>query len=194
MRKTKSRTSLPATKVRFTDVDLDENQPESQSGDDSRLEEDSEEMEGDSDEFLDVLDVLDGRGEPDFGDETEGRNDKGKGSQSEAREEDGEGEDDEDEDEVEGVESDEEARDPFAPSDSEEQSDEEALDKLEALVSKLEPGKKRKAEDEVGEVAVSDGIVPARKRRMFKERTEAGVESEFGVHAASGVSWLFYLI
>jgi U3 small nucleolar RNA-associated protein 14 len=187
--KMKARPSASATNVRFAEVDLDENEPERQFEEESQSGADSEGVSGDSGDFLDVLDVLDGRGEPDFGDEQEERMDKGKKSRSKQVEEHDSGGRDEDEDEDEdrdGMEEEEEMKDAFAPSDNEEQSDGEALDNLGAFVSKLDVGKKRKAEDDSGEAAVSDGVAPSRKRRTLKERTEAGVESEFGVHAASG--------
>ena len=138
---------------------------------------DGEEVEGDSDEFLDVLDVLDGRGGGSWGgDDSDEGGDAG-----------GDDDDDDDDDDAEENEEDEDIKDPFAPSDTEHQSDEDALDNLDAFVSNLEYGKKRKAEAEPGDAAVSDGLPPNPKRRMMlKARTEAGVESEFGVHAASG--------
>lgn len=132
--------------------------------------------------------MLDGRGEPDSGDEKEGRTDKDKKSRSDrvAEHEDGEDEEDEDENyEDEDDMEEDETKDAFVPSDNEQQSDEAALDDLDAFVSKLDVGKKRKAEDE-SDGPAADSVAPTRKRRMLKARTEAGVESEFGVPAASG--------
>ena len=152
---------------------------------------DGGESDGDDDEFLDVLDVLDGRGDPDFGDESDGDIRGGKDPENESGGD--EDEEEEDGDEEEDEEEDGEMNRAFAPSDAEQQSDEEALDNLDAFVSKLEPGKKRKAEDEPSDAAVSAGVAPKPKRRMLKERTEAGVENEFGVsHVASG-GWAFSL-
>jgi len=143
---------------------LNEDDAEAQSEDKS--EQDADE-DGDSDEFLDVLDVLDGRGKPDLGDDD---------AQDQSDEEEGEEEE----------EGDEEMGDAFAPSDLEEQPDGDALDHLGTFVSQLEPGKKRKADEPSEDAAANGAGPPTRKRRMLKERTEAGVEGEFGVHAASG--------
>ncbi|KAF8510410.1 Utp14-domain-containing protein [Hysterangium stoloniferum] len=160
--------------VRFAEVDLDEEVQPGVHSDGSSQEGEDEEEEGDSDEFLDVLDVLDGRGELDLGDDSE--------------EADGDG--DEDEEGEEGEEVTKPRRnvgiqDPFAPSDDEPMSDEEALDNLDAFVSKLEYGTKRKAE-EATDKAEDEALNVPRKRRMIQERTEAGAEGEFGVHAAAG--------
>jgi U3 small nucleolar RNA-associated protein 14 len=156
-------------------VDLDEDEPERQSEKNSAQGTDDEEIDGASDEFLDVLDVLDGRGKPDFGDDEEDEEDDERKDEEEAEAEDGE-------------DGDEEMGDAFVPSDTEQQIDGEALDHLGAFVSQLEPGKKRRAEDESQAAPGGGGDPPPRKRRMLKERTEAGVEGEFGVHAASGSS------
>ncbi|KAF8592755.1 small-subunit processome [Ramaria rubella] len=155
------------SKVHFGGVDLDENQPDRQSVKDS-----DEEEEGKNDEYLDVLDVLDGRGEADIGDKDQ-----------QSQEEDN-GEEDDREESEEPL--DDAMEDAFAPSDNEDQSDEEALHNLGAFVSQLEPDKKRKAENEAGDVLVDGDAAPTRKRRMLKESTQAGVEGEFSVHAASG--------
>ncbi|KIJ34524.1 hypothetical protein M422DRAFT_263301 [Sphaerobolus stellatus SS14] len=70
------------------------------------------------------------------------------------------------------------------PSDDEHFTDDEALNNLDAFVSSLDRGKKRKAEDDDAQPK-DVGSVP-RKRRLLKARTEAGAENEFGAHAASG--------
>ena len=66
----------------------------------------------------------------------------------------------------------------------------EALDQLNDFVSNLDvTSKKRKAIDEVGPSA----DVPARKRRLVKERTEAGAENEFRARS-SGVCYSVIMI
>ena len=139
---------------------------------------------------MDVLDVLDGRGEPDFGDDKDveggARGKNAQGGEATEDDEDDEDEDEDDEDDK-GQDNacDEEMTDALAPSDTEQQPDEGALDQLGAFLSRLEPGKKRKADDASKDV--NGDAPPPQKRRMLKERTEAGVEGEFGVHAASGL-------
>ncbi|KAF8531559.1 hypothetical protein JB92DRAFT_2825082 [Gautieria morchelliformis] len=113
---------------------LDEHALERQSGQDPDVDADSEELYGNSDEFMDVLDAM---------------------------------------------------LLSFTHTLEEDIDKEVALENFGAIVSKLEPGKKRKAQDEAGEAAVSEHIAPGRKRRMLEERTEAGVESELEDHAGS---------
>lgn len=76
--------------------------------------------------------------------------------------------------------------DPFIPSDGENENltADEALDNLDAFVSSLDVGKKRKTQEDDTEVA--DSTPAPRKRRMLKERTEAGPEGEFRVQPVSG--------
>jgi len=80
--------------------------------------------------------------------------------------------------------------DPFAPSDDEHYSDDEALNNLDAFVSSLDTGKKRKANDDQDK-PIDQASAP-RKRRLLKAQTESGVENEFGAHAASGASFRIY--
>jgi U3 small nucleolar RNA-associated protein 14 len=63
-----------------------------------------------------------------------------------------------------------------SPSDTEAEAD--AHEELLAFISKLDPEKKRKAEDDDVQVP------PSRKRRMIKEQTEGGVENEFSAQSA----------
>ncbi|PIL31303.1 hypothetical protein GSI_06001 [Ganoderma sinense ZZ0214-1] len=199
--KPKRKTTGKARAVHFADVDLNEDsdeEAEAPAGDHSASEEDDEEEEeeeGDPSEFIDVLDVLDGRGEPDSGDdmgEVERRNQDSAGaSRRQAKDE-----EDEEEDADEGMEGSDE--------DSDEESDEEeernmvsasedeggeegdnALQDLENFVSGLDAGQKRKAPDE-DDAQGGDGSKPARKRRLLPERTEAGAENEFAAALGGG--------
>lgn len=162
--------------VRFADVDLNEDGSDmeddhiSEHNDDS---EEEEEEEGDPDEFIDILDVLDGRGEPDLGDEKE-EMETIEGAERNEDEDEDEAED-EDEDEGEGEDAGEEGSDEegFALSADEEDAP-EALEGLGTFISGLDTGKKRKADE-----AEASGDPARRKRRIIQERTEAGAENEF---------------
>ena len=182
--------------MRFADVDLNEDSVEEADEDvdvDAASEENNEE-EGDPSEFIDVLDVLDGRGDPDSGDdmgEVE-RQDQAsaKGNREGAEEGDGEGVDEDmersEEDSDEQSEDEEETGIVISASEGEEdEGGDSALQELEHFVSSLDAGQKRKALDE-DDVQHGGDSKPARKRRLLPERTEAGAENEFA--AALGAS------
>ncbi|KAJ7590843.1 Utp14-domain-containing protein [Mycena floridula] len=147
------KTTKKKSAVRFADVDLNEDVDV-----DMEDEENSQDEEdGDDDEFIDVLDILDGRGEPDNPSD----------DQEDQQEDDDEEEEDEEED-----------------SPAEELSDDEtaagALDELETFISTLDPSsQKRKLPAQES----TDVRERPRKRRMLKERTETGLESEFRAHS-----------
>ncbi|KDQ62895.1 hypothetical protein JAAARDRAFT_202438 [Jaapia argillacea MUCL 33604] len=182
--------------VRFAEVDLnedddgDEDQPAFRpssrrisEGDGSDEDEDEEE-EGEDDEFIDLLEVLDGRGDPDIAseagsveyerprnvekdvDENESQVDGQDGSEGDEQDDD---DDDEGEDEPMHPTSD------ISPSD--EEPDPEALSTLNTFITSLpSTSQKRKGSDhDEGDVGA-----PARKRRYLKEMTSAGMENEFG--------------
>lgn len=154
---------------------------------------DEEEEEGDPTEFIDVLDVLDGRGEPEGGDdgrqgtensprheasaETENatRVDQYEDEEMQEPDDEEEEDDDEEEDEEEAEEPDEEQ---IFASEDEDVGDVSALENLERFVTNLDAGQKRKSpEPEAG------GAAPkAKKRRLLPEQTEAGEENEFAAH------------
>lgn len=166
--------------VRFADVDLDENDASSGSASAQNSgDEDEDEDDGDADEFIDVLDIFDGRGE------AADENDAGKvntqrpkeHSDSESRDE-GEVEDEDEESD-----GDEQGSDTMIGYDSDvEDPSPEALASLENFISTLDPSRKRKASAE----ETAEAPVP-RKRRTIKERTEAGGENEFA--AKSSGEW-----
>ena len=159
-----------------------------------------EEEEGEPDEFIDVLDVLDGRGEPYMSDDESSKPSKeaapsqktlvGEDSDSKDNEEvgsGGESEDDEEDDEDEDVggdgDEDVEVDEENAISASEDEDvDTDALDKLDAFVSSLETASKRKAGDD--DTLSKDNTSIPKKRKLQPERTEAGLESEFGAKLA----------
>ena len=177
-------------------LDEDSDDAASQSADedvkeDEESDEEEQEEEGDPEEFIDILDMLDGRGglsnedhagkvgkeghsEPrivEEGDE-EGEEDEG--------EEDDEEEDDEEEDEEEEEEDDDDDDDElveleraYSVSDDE---DPNALANLETFITTLDAGQKRKAPD--GE-STQGHDERARKKRLLKEQTQVGVENEF---------------
>lgn len=142
-----------------------------------------------------MLDVLDGRGEPDFGDENPPAKELELGEKrkdpppfrvavEEAKEDEDEEEDnvDEDSDEQEDMESDE---DIAISGDESDNANPSALDKLDKLVSGLETGSKRKAVDEDSETADAGRLLPKKKKRLAKDIAGAGIESEFGAKASS---------
>lgn len=129
-----------------------------------------------------MLDVLDGRGEPDLGEE-EGTGSSRRDDAGRVEHEMGGMEDEVDENEDEESEEDDEDEDVNEDDGMELSADEadddspEALDSLGKFISSLDTGTKRKAEDAGLEV-------PRRKRRVIQERTEAGAENEFAAHVA----------
>ena len=166
--------------VHFADVDLNEDDVASEAMDDSQ------------DEFFDILDVFDGKAEVD--EISESKNQRhdvdSKGStvtkmieESIDEDEDDEGEG-EGEGEVGGSSDDDNDDEIIALSASDEEPSLDALASLETFVSGLDTSHKRKASPETN---VSD--TRARKRRMINERTESGVENEFGVRV-SGTSMM----
>ncbi|KAI1790907.1 Utp14-domain-containing protein [Ganoderma leucocontextum] len=187
--------------VRFADVDLNEDrieEAEVHAEDESAFEgddEEEEEEEGDPSEFVDILDVLDGRGEPDSGDDMgEVKREGQVSAKTNRREVEDEGDDEEDADEdMEGSEEDSDEQSDeeeggkmvSASEDEEGQEGDNALQELETFVSGLDAGQKRKAPDEED---ASDGgdSKRARKRRLLPERTEAGAENEFAAALGGG--------
>ena len=103
-------------------------------------------------------------------------------------------EDYEDEDEDEQTDNEDSEQDDIVLSaDDEEDPSPEALVSLENFISTLDPSKKRKApSDDDGGVADVD-VSRTHKRRMIKERTEAGPENEFGAQV-SGLFFIFPFI
>jgi U3 small nucleolar RNA-associated protein 14 len=146
---------------------LDEDEPEPV---DQNSGSEDEEEEGEDGEFIDVLDILDGRGEPDNDSdvETPGKATPRKKDDSENDDENSEGED-------EAEEEDSNMQDAFMPSDQEDTPD-DALDDLQNFISNLSSTPQKRPLPE-GDAAPSDSR--PRKRRMLKERTETGLENEF---------------
>ncbi|KAJ3563283.1 hypothetical protein NP233_g9033 [Leucocoprinus birnbaumii] len=175
-RKKKPAKAKQKPSVRFADVNLDEDEamepPEE--------EDEDEEEEGDPDEFIDLLDVLDGKGEIDMGSDDEKRS-KSKNSADEDEEEqdDSEGED---ESEEEDDEPEEEDQDAFAASDNDEAP--EASEEFQKFISGLDTTAKKRKADEADSMAESAKDSRSRKRRLIAERTEAGAEDEFRAHAS----------
>lgn len=143
--------------------------------------EEEEEEDGDPDEFIDLLDVLDGKGEIDMGSDDEKPTKSLKREVSKDVDEDEESED-EDEEESQDEEQDEDDQDAFAASDDEEAP--EASEEFQKFISNLDTtARKRKADDaETPDEPAKDSR--SRKRRLITERTEAGAENEFRAHAS----------
>jgi U3 small nucleolar RNA-associated protein 14 len=176
--------------VHFAEVDLNEDEEMDPQESDGTEEEDEEEV-GDDDQFMNLVDILDGKGEIDAGSDQE----KSSQMQSdqlpfncvdkEPRLNEDEAEDanevafDEDEDyEDDGGEE-------MAFSASEDEEVPSALDQLQTFVSNLDvTAKKRKAPDEADGAAVEHKEGRTRKRRLLQEKTEAGEENEFHVRSS----------
>lgn len=158
--------------------------------------EEEEEESGDPDEFIDVLDILDGRGEP-YIEEREGADIAGGNGADQGsveldedvhmlrQHEENSDNSSEGEDEAEDEEDQAQSGDIAVSADEDEDGDSPAaLEDLQTFISRLDAtadsgsGRKRKAEAEVGQDA------PPRKRKAITERTEAGKESEAGVYFA----------
>jgi U3 small nucleolar RNA-associated protein 14 len=161
--------------VRFADVDLNEDEdlaPQDSEQDEAGDEEDEEES-GEDDEFINVLDILDGRGEPLSDDEDAPPTLPQQRPVSPVEESD---------EEMDKEEEDEDDRISISLSDAENEAV-GALDDLQTFISSLDPTssstKKRKASGEEPE--------QPKKRRTIKERTEAGTESEFRTQSAGNV-------
>ncbi|KAH9897707.1 Utp14 protein-domain-containing protein [Cubamyces lactineus] len=187
--------------VRFAEVDLDEDEDgaksDAQAEEASEVDEDEddeeEEEEGDPSEFIDVLDVLDGRGEPESENE-QGEVEKEGAQKAQASkkmtdtDEEDEGmdsEEDGDSDEGSEEEGEDEDEEMISASDAEEEGDDSALLDLENFVSGLDAGQKRKVpDDEDGKDG--EDVKRARKRRLLPERTEAGAENEFVASSGTG--------
>ncbi|EJD03506.1 Utp14-domain-containing protein [Fomitiporia mediterranea MF3/22] len=183
--------------VRFAEVDLDEGDAQDGAMSDvapraSEGESEEEEEEEEDGEFFDVLDILDGRAEPDL----EGDNELVKSTEhlpslvhdsNDARMANSDEDEDVEEDgEETGEEEEDEAEENASISGSDEdEADDSALVALGKLVSGLESGIKRKAEDDT-EDANEDAAAKQmkKKKRLLKDRTESGFETEFGAGAA----------
>ncbi|KAJ3767843.1 Utp14-domain-containing protein [Lentinula raphanica] len=174
--------------VKFADVDLNEDDDDDgriQEHEQGNSESEEEEESGEDDEFIDVLDILDGKGEP-LNDEdndpppppTQLRNGPSSDEEMDDRENEDRGGDEE-----EAEEEDEDEDDKISISLSEAEDEAAgALDDLQTFVSSLNPSSsishKRKPDEEPDQ---------PRKRRFIKERTETGPESEFRTQS-SGLS------
>lgn len=148
--------------------------------------------DGHSDEFIDVLDVFDGKGEAD-NDSDSGEVTKHEDSRKQrtlpddednASQVEDEGNDDQSPSEGDSDDGDA-GEDAIVVSASEDEEDPapEALASLENFISTLEPSKKRKAPAD-GDSPLDSSATRLPKRRMIKERTEAGLENEFGARAS----------
>jgi U3 small nucleolar RNA-associated protein 14 len=168
-----------ATKGAHLEVCLDESDAgELRGGPDSAESSDSEvEEEGEPNEFFDVLDILDGHADPLSDDEppTVPSRENEVSCDFSDKEEEGVVDDNEGDQDM-----DPEPEDQLMPSDDE--ADVDALQNLGQFISALDSSAKRKiSEDE--NAALAENNVPRKKRKLLKERNEAGAESEF---AASG--------
>ncbi|KAI0323017.1 Utp14 protein-domain-containing protein [Amylostereum chailletii] len=178
----------PAPK--YAEVNLNESDGDiDQQGSAASAEDEDEEVDGNPEDFLDILDVLDGRADAEMdgafqqpptnakvsdveGDWGLDEDNVGKGRVDESGETgDDEDEEDDEEDEDAGGE-DEEGMELSA----EEDIDEDAVMGLGQFVSGLDTGKKRKASDDH-----DIGAVP-RKKRVITEQTQTGQENEFAAY------------
>lgn len=161
--------------------------------DESEGENEDEDGSGEESEYLDVLDVLDGRGEPYFGEESEDKNVAKESRQSERDmkgqlngEERKEGEDEEGESSESDADEDESNEDPFLPSDDD---NEDNIDHLDSFIANLDSAtRKRKADGDKPEPSETQ---EPRKKRFLQARTEAGAENEFNVPMTSGMCFMW---
>lgn len=168
--------------VHFAEVDLNEDTDIEEdvsdvSRDDDGSEEEEEE-EGEPSEFIDLLDILDGRGDPESEDdmgevEREGQTDRT------GQAHDGSGDDPEQGDETEDEDhsDDEHVHQSDPELEDEANADPSALDHLGSFITNLDAGTKRKAPEDNAEEQSEE--TKRRKRRMLKEQTQNGIESEF---------------
>ncbi|KAJ3885140.1 Utp14-domain-containing protein [Lentinula edodes] len=177
--------------VTFADVDLNEDEdeddaePQESERDNGDADNEDGEESGEDDEFINVLDILDGRGEPLNDEDNDALPASFRGNLvlakegDEGMEDSADEEDEEDEKEVDDEGEGDEDRISISLSEAEDEAD-GALDDLQTFISSLDPtssgSRKRKADGEEPE--------HSRKRRVIKERTEAGVESEFRTQSA----------
>jgi U3 small nucleolar RNA-associated protein 14 len=169
-----------ATKTVHFEVNLDENDegeledgPSGTGGPESEVEE-----EGEPDEFFDVLDILDGR--VDLLSDEEPPTAPSREEQTSRASSDGDEEEEEADDDGDDQDMDHEPGDQLIPSDDE--ADIGALQNLGQFISNLDPSAKRKASEDQ-DAAAAEVNAPRKKRKLLKERNEAGAENEF---AASG--------
>lgn len=176
---TKPKQKPPATKTVHFEVNLDESDGGELEYGQSGAEGSVSEMEaGEPGEFFDVLDILDGRADPLSDDELPAVPSRENGTfraSSDGEEEEEEADDDGDDQDM-----DPEPEDQFTPSDDE--ADVDGLQNLGQFISNLDSPTKRKIPEGEG-AAAAEGNAPRKKRKLLKERNEAGAENEF---AASG--------
>ncbi|EFI28742.1 small nucleolar ribonucleoprotein complex subunit Utp14 [Coprinopsis cinerea okayama7 len=201
-KKKKAASKKKERSVRFAEVDLNEDDEppaqEKEESDEDEDEDEDEEEEGDPDEFIDLLDVLDGKGEIDMPSDEEGASKSSpqpSKSQSKLDMDDdfdmeegvgekGEDEEDEDEDEEDGDDDEEdeegdEGEEEFQITASDDEADEGNLDNLQSFVEALDTtAQKRKADED------PSASQQKRKRRLIQEQTETGAEDEFRVNAS----------
>jgi U3 small nucleolar RNA-associated protein 14 len=186
--------------VHFAEVDLNEEADSLSESSERSDDEDAEMGAGDSDEFIDVLAVFDGKGEADNGSDSGGaakQDVKGRRTPQVDDEDTSENEenylDKDDEGQVSDSDEPEDDAIIISASDDDEDPSPEALTSLETFISTLDPSKKRKAPaDEEGIPFDADAPPRTQKRRIIKERTEAGLENEFGAQA-SGKRFVYAL-
>jgi U3 small nucleolar RNA-associated protein 14 len=173
--------------VRFADVDLNEDEDEEGGSQDQDMDQDDEEESGPDDEFIDVLDILDGREKPlSFSDDDEEdaksskQDSTSKFAQTSSLDMENDSDASKSDEEDEGDEEDDKIS--ISLSDAEEEAV-GALDELHNFISSLDKdssGNKRKASADDGEEVPTH----SKKRRVLKERTEVGTESEFRTKSA----------
>ncbi|KAI0094168.1 Utp14 protein-domain-containing protein [Irpex rosettiformis] len=178
----------PVKSAHLEEVDLNEDSDDAQlqlAGEDDGSEEEEEEEEGDPDEFIDVLDMLDGRGEPQSEDDIKKVDKRGHHEvRAQVDDEDESASSEEDDDEEEDDDADEPIEPDYTPSDLEDE-DPSALANLETFITNLDAGRKRKAPEDEPFTTQGQQDRATRKRRLLKEQTQVGVENEFAAQPGS---------
>ena len=160
---------------------------------------------GNSEDFVDILDILDGRMDRDTNDEGlldvahtgarsagrretvgPGRDDdeeaEGQGNDHDGEEDHDDGEEEDDDEEEEEEEEEEEL------SSAHEDADPNALDGLEKFVSSLGTSKKRQGDSDIGNTSLP------RKKRLVEEKTAVGEEREFAAPSSGSSDRGFWCI
>lgn len=180
--------------MRFAEVDLNEDEDIDAdiNGDAGDSDSEEEEEEGEPDEFIDVLDILDGRGEPESEDEPQKVSQQGssreEGSDREMFDEGQENSSGDEDNEEEEEDNDVASVLALSVSDDETEADDTALQTLESYITKLDSGQKRKAPEDESPARDHAHDDRSRKRRMLKEQTQVGIESEFAAQPGEGTS------
>ncbi|KAF8890085.1 Utp14 protein-domain-containing protein [Infundibulicybe gibba] len=185
VKKSKPKKARPT--VHFEEVDLDEDEPmHAEQDEEEQDSEDESEDEGmDGDELIDILDILDGKGEADMDSDSGERKSEAKPHEPSLPSAEGDNEDEAEDvtptpSEGDSDEGDSDQHSEDDDGDMPHDADPSALDSLQDFISTLDPTAKKRKADELPLPEPKQ----RHKRRLMKERTEAGAENEFRAQAS----------